>query len=46
MLLFYFEQFVAAARATLDFIIIAGLSFYNTRYLKPVRQGGKKKDPG
>jgi hypothetical protein len=46
MLLFYFEQFIAAARATLDFIIIAGLSFYNTRYLRPVRQGGKKKDPG
>lgn len=33
-LLFYFEQFAAAARATLDFIIIVALSFYNTRYLE------------
>jgi hypothetical protein len=33
VLLFYFKQFVAAAYATVDFLLIAALSFYRRRYL-------------
>ena len=33
VLLFYFEQFIAAAYATVDFLLIAALSFYRQRYL-------------
>ena len=33
VLLFYFAQFVAAAYATVDFLLIAALNFYRRRYL-------------
>lgn len=33
VLLFYFEQFIAAAYTTIDFALIVGLNFYNRRYL-------------
>ncbi len=33
VLLFYFHQFVAALYAAIDFVLIVGLSFYNSRHL-------------
>jgi len=33
VLLFYFAQFVAAAYATVNFLLIAALNFYRRRYL-------------
>jgi hypothetical protein len=33
VLLFYFEQFIAAAYVAIDFLLIAALNFYRRRYL-------------
>ena len=40
VLLFYFEQFMAAAYATIDFALIAGLNLYSRRYLQTAARAG------
>jgi hypothetical protein len=42
VVLFYFEQFLAALYAVADFAVLAGLNFYNQRFLKATPPANQK----